>query len=118
MKNYEEMSFEELSELESGTILSDYYNDSVRVLIMRGPNDLTCYLGITENHPLAGFDYDNLPIDCHGGLTFSGKGDGRFRPLGFYWYGWDYGHLGDKSFYDLKYGREGLGEEMSGELGL
>ena len=102
MNNYEEMTFEKLAELESGTILADYYDDGVRILIMRGPASITCYLGVPKNHPLAGFYYDNIPLDCHGGLTFSGEGNKKIWPDGFYWYGFDYAHLGDKSFYNLR----------------
>ena len=97
-----ELTFEELSKLESGTILVDDYENGVRYLIMRGPCSLCAYVGVPSDHPLAGKDYDDVPLDCHYGLTFSGEGgDEDFRPAGWYWYGWDYGHSGDKAFYDV-----------------
>ena len=96
------MTFEELAKLESGTILKDWYEDGVRYLIMRGPSALCAYFGVPLDHPLAGHDYDDLPVECHCGLTFAGEGDGEMRPDGVYWYGWDYAHSGDKSFYDLE----------------
>jgi len=103
MKNtkYEKMNFAELSKLKSGTILADWFDGGIRILILRGPAALTCYLGISENHPLAGFDYDSLSfISAHGGLTFGGRGKkDTLWPEGFYWYGWDYGHCEDKSFF-------------------
>jgi hypothetical protein len=95
-------TFEELAKDKSGTIYEDWYEDGIRCLIMRGPGALCGYLGIPKDHPLAGRSYDDIPLQVHGGLTFSGEGD-SWRPKGFYWYGWDYGHVGDKSFYDLKY---------------
>ena len=80
-----------------GCVVKDWYENGVRRLIMniRGSH-FTQYVGIPENHPLAGFSYENLPIDCHGGLTFSSKGKKETKfPEGFWWYGWDYSHLGD-----------------------
>ena len=102
------MTFEELAKLKSGTILKDWYDDGIRYLIMRGPCALCAYFGIPIDHPLAGSSYDDLPVGCHGGLTFGSEGDGEMRPAGFYWYGWDYAHSGDKSFYNLDDGYEGL----------
>jgi len=37
---------------------------------------------------------ENL-IDVHGGLTFSGKGDGKQRPAGYWWFGFDCAHAFD-----------------------
>lgn len=70
----------------------------VIVLSMGGRNFCT-YIGLPIDHPLAGYHHDLLPVGCHGGLTFSGEGDGKYRPEGYYWYGWDYGHAGDKTWY-------------------
>jgi hypothetical protein len=57
------------------------------------------YIGIEENHPLAGFDYEDIPIDVHGGLTYSQIGNDEYLPKGYYWYGWDYAHSGDYAVY-------------------
>ena len=100
------MTFEELAKFESGTILKDWFDNGVRYLIMRGPAALCAYFGVPLDHPLAGFGYDDLPVDCHCGLTFGSEGDGEMRPAGVYWYGWDYAHSGDKSFYDIEYGTD------------
>lgn len=81
-------------------IYRDWFDEGVRCLIMSGGASLCAYIGVPINHPLAGFDYDNLAIDCHGGLTFSGEGDGKIWPQGYWWYGWDYAHSGDYSFYN------------------
>ena len=99
----EELSFKELAGLESGTILEDAYENGVRYLIMRGPCALCAYVGVPLDHPLAGKDYDSIPLDCHYGLTFAKEGaEDNYRPAGWFWYGWDYGHSGDRAFYDLK----------------
>lgn len=49
-----------------------------------------------RNTRLRGMYYDNVNIECHGGLTFSGE----FSPLTCekgWWIGWDYGHCWDYS---------------------
>jgi hypothetical protein len=92
--------FKEIGPLPVGTILRDWHDDGVRIIITRGPLHPCVYLGIPLDHPLAGHDYENLPIDCHGGLTFADKGDGKYRPKGYYWYGYDYGHCNDFMFCD------------------
>jgi hypothetical protein len=91
--------FETCKAAKTGTIFLDRFDEGVRFLIMRGPCSLCAYLGIPEAHPLAGKSYDDLPVQCHGGLTFAGKSSGSF-PEGFFWYGWDYAHCGDQAMYD------------------
>lgn len=73
----------------------------IRFIVVSLHSHFTAYLGIHESHPLAGESYDNLNIDCHGGLTFSGEGNESIRPKGFYWYGWDYAHCGDLTFFGI-----------------
>lgn len=100
-----EKTFEELAVDERGTVYIDAFEEGVRYLIVRGGGSLCAYLGIPMAHPLAGKDYDDLPLDCHGGLTFGSEGDEHAgRKKGWYWYGWDYAHSGDKSFYDFDLG--------------
>ena len=81
-----------------GHVFLDRHEDGVRFLIMRGPAALCAYVGVPESHPLAGQEYDNLPLDCHGGLTYSRAG-AKHWPAGWYWYGWDYAHSGDYATY-------------------
>ncbi len=49
--------------------------------------------------PIADVKYEDLEenVHVHGGLTFSGEGDGELRPTGFYWFGFDCAHAGDYS---------------------
>jgi hypothetical protein len=112
------MNFKELAELESGTILEDGYENDVRYLIMRGPCALCAYVGVPEDHPLAGKDYDDLPMSVHGGLTFARAGKGETWPANWYWYGWDYGHLGDRALYDLDRGLDKGNTEWTPEMVL
>ncbi len=47
--------------------------------------------------------YDDIDIDCHGGLTFGQKikekDNWSQKFTEGYWIGWDYGHVGDSSRY-------------------
>jgi hypothetical protein len=96
-------TYEELKAVEVGHIFADDYHEGIRYVVMRGPASITGYLGLPKDHPLvAGApDYDDLPLDIHGGLTYSGGGD--FLPKGCHWWGWDHAHLGDKCLYDVSY---------------
>ena len=76
---------------------------------------LNGYVGVPLRHPSAGSKMEKLGfgsgrmidvkyhdmeehIDVHGGLTFSGEGEGgELRPKGFYWFGFDCAHAGDYS---------------------
>lgn len=86
--------------LAGGTVLRDYLEDGVRVLLLRSTGSICVYLGVPLTHPLAGFSYDDIPLDCHGGLAFSKEGDGRRWPQGFWWYGYDYSHAGDQPLFE------------------
>lgn len=94
---------------EVGHVFYDEFDEGVRLIILRGPNSLCAYLGVAAAHPLAGYDYDDLPISAHGGLTYAGTGvhgDGET-----YWYGWDYAHSGDRATYDyITPGRAAMAE--------
>lgn len=98
-----EQTWDALVAMESGTILKDSFDEGVRTLIMRGRRALCAYVGIPLGHPLAGHNYDDIPIPCHGGLTYAGEGSEGYRPVGFYWYGWDYAHFGDRAFFDFDF---------------
>jgi len=95
--------FKELIKHKVGTIYIDSYQDGVRYIIMRGTASLCAYVGIPLDHPLAGFNYNDIPLnDVHGGLTFGREGNG-LRPKGWFWYGWDYAHSGDLCFYSIEH---------------
>lgn len=111
-------TFEQVKKDKLSTVYYDWFDEGVRCLIVRGPASLCAYFGIPIDHPLANKPYDDLPLDVHGGLTFSGEGEDKFRPKDFWWYGWDYGHTGDKSTYDslVLDGKEWTPEEVKGEV--
>lgn len=90
----------DISAAKAGTIYKDVYDEGLRFIIMKGGSSLCAYLGVSIDHPVSGFAYDDMPIDCHYGLTFSGD-DNKNLPSGYWFYGWDYAHSGDYcDFYD------------------
>jgi len=116
MAKEELYSWEQISKAESGTVFLDRFEDGLRFLIMKGGSSLCAYAGIPITHPLAGFGYDDIPVEAHGGLTFSGEGGAKNSkgvatwPEGFWWYGWDYAHAGDYCDY---YDKLSFGERMN-----
>jgi hypothetical protein len=54
------------------------------------------YVKIVPDHKYYGKNYDEIPVDVHGGLTFSDeiKDDDNFGSEG-YWVGFDTAHFGD-----------------------
>jgi len=94
-------TWNELLEMEVGTILVNYVTkDNINVLIVRSSCSICAYLGVSDGHLLDGMDYDDIRISCHGGLTYCTKGNGDLFPKGYYFFGWDYAHLGDAVFYN------------------
>lgn len=55
-----------------------------------------CYILLDKNNKYYGKDYDDIPLDVHGGLTFSSF-ENQFIDNGDkYIIGWDYAHFGDR----------------------
>ena len=106
----------DLLKYEKHTIVADFFHEKVRCLITRDRTHWCAYVGVPQNHPLAGFDYSEIPLDCHWGLDFAKLGDGKFRPKGFYWYGWSYDHCDDATEIRLEYGNKWTLKELMGEV--
>ena len=58
------------------------------------------YILLPEGHKYHGIDYDEIPLRCHGGLTYSNdhllkRSHGNLAENGEWVIGWDYAHLGD-----------------------
>jgi hypothetical protein len=99
-KNDQKHAYELTISKKEVKIVADWFDGGVRIIIMSLHSHFTVYFGIPENHPLAGFSYNDLPISVHGGLTFAHKGDDKYLPVGFFWYGWDYAHVGDFTYFE------------------
>ncbi len=77
-------------------ILLDTEEVGLRIIIISYGTHPCAYVGVPENHPIAGYDCDDLSfMNVHGGFTFSRKGDRKPLPKGYWWYGWDYAHCDD-----------------------
>ena len=52
-----------------------------------------------SDHKYAGHHYNSIPIECHGGLSYSESwlrtSSSTVYEDGGWWIGWDYGHPGD-----------------------
>lgn len=80
-----------------------WYNEFPCVVVMQDMGFRCGYVGLKEGNAYYGKHYDDIPVDCHGGLTYS---EG-FLPVledswdnkDLWWIGFDTGHLGDG--YDL-----------------
>jgi hypothetical protein len=66
----------------------------LRALVLRGPFCFCAYVGVQADHTLAGLE--EFDFECHWGITWKSWGDDEFLPAGWYWWGWDYGHAGDR----------------------
>ena len=55
---------------------------------------IAAVMGIPKGHIAYDKDYDDLPINVHGGLTY-----GQFGEDGLKWFGFDCAHAGDATTY-------------------
>ena len=58
------------------------------------------YVGIPRIHKYYGRDYDSIPVDCHGGLTYGGYKYPIDDNCKYYYIGFDFAHLGDGYDFD------------------
>lgn len=66
------------------------------------------YVHLTQDNDYFGFDYDQIPVTCHGGLTYASDLDDEWV-IGF-----DCAHYGDlQPFYsEMEYYRNGIYRDM------
>ena len=69
------------------------------------------YVGLPKGHKYYGVNYDEIPISCHLGLTYSDYSLSMQDDKNTYWIGFDCGHCCDG--YDLEKLDEYFGEEPS-----
>lgn len=82
--------------LRKWNIKANFANDSINRLDTRYCVSLGI-IGLPEDHPYYNVDYEAIPIDCHGGLTYGSNNHNTVTELrdNGYFIGWDYGHYGD-----------------------
>lgn len=72
-------------------------DEGFHALIIRSNFGHLCgYVGVPGNHSKYGFDYENMDIGTHCGLTYSKSGIIEYEEDPSYWYfGFDCAHYGD-----------------------
>lgn len=80
------------------------------------------YVAVPKEHPAWGQDYETLPIEVHGGLTFGQQGSDDpeksedFPNTSLYWFGFDTSHAGDwVDFGSDRGGRKWTAEDVAKE---
>ena len=101
-------TFEEVASDPEASVYYYSEHDGVQILVARGPMSLCSYYGVLlRGRPRNMPGYEELNASVHGGFTFGGswvKWKGAPKEFwrcvdGYFWYGWDYAHYGDKSFW-------------------
>lgn len=74
------------------------------MIVRNSMGSLCGYVAVDRNHPDFGKDYNDVPVDVHGGLTYADKCSHVIchvpepgKPDDVWWLGFDCAHLGDLS---------------------
>ena len=96
------MTWKELIEAKTGTVLQHGEHAGIEYYIVRGPVSVVAYIRIPEGSAYLDKGYDDVDLDVHGGLTYMGtkwwEGDVE-GSTGSLYFGWDYGQWWDRCFY-------------------
>jgi hypothetical protein len=102
----------------------EFEHAGLKCLIFRTPElgNLCGYAGVSKGHVCYGIDGESLPyedlssVSVHGGLTFSGQGEDPWRPVGYWWLGFDCAHYMDlvPQMYELELEWYGKARAMEG----
>lgn len=92
-------------------ILAHGFYNKIEYWVINYGNHPCAYLGFPEGHKFYNKHYDDLEIDCHGGLTFSGMKGFSNKWL----IGWDYAHFLDYTFFQPE-GHQWTTEEIIKEI--
>lgn len=112
--NYKEMEYGERRIID--VLLKGAYKDYEFVILNLGTHP-TAYVRIPKNNKYYEKGYDDIEVECHGGLTFA-RQDFHFNPIvvkDSWWIGWDYAHYDDYSDYTT-YGKKWTTEEIFKEV--
>ena len=83
-------------------VLEKGYTDGYHWVIVSYGTHPCAYVGLPKGHKFYGVHYDNIPINTHGGLTFSDNELKINEPeIKVWWIGWDYSHAGDYVGYTM-----------------
>ncbi len=96
---YRDYTFEDLAKLKQNTTVLKWEDGIFKCIIVRSFASLCAYIGIPAYHKINDIPNFEEGIECHWGITFNQLCDELGK--GYMWYGWDYAHSGDYSFYDF-----------------
>lgn len=89
------MNFIEEQMKQEGDVRFEFDGFQCRMIRQMGGGGFLCgYVMLPKENKFHGANYEDIPIDCHGGLTFSGQ---LRNDTENYWIGFDCAHLGDIS---------------------
>lgn len=99
-------------------LVDDTYKDIQYVVLNIRGSHPCCYVNLPEDHPwtklliTVGNDYYDIPVECHGGLTFASDhlyveyhlNESKTmkivdKVISGNWIGWDYAHAEDYTWY-------------------
>lgn len=84
----------------------DFRHAGFACFLLRNHHGAWCgYVGVPSTHPAHGKNYDDVDVQCHGGLTYSAACDGERichmpqpgEPDDLWWFGFDCWHFRDAS---------------------
>lgn len=99
-------------------LVSGTYNGYEYAIVSYGTHPCA-YIKLPEGHKYYGLGYDKIPVECHGGLTYSSNTFHVIPENIGWWIGWDYNHGGDyyDAFFPLKsYGKKWTTTEILEEV--
>jgi len=77
--------------LEKPLILAKGTSNGHEFMIISWGTHPCSYIKIPKTSKLIRLGYEDIPLSCHGGLTFAGE----HKQFKGYWLGWDYSHCDD-----------------------
>jgi hypothetical protein len=75
-----------------GTILEKGVMNDINYAVIRSTLCICVYVGVPWEDKIASLDYNDIPVNPPGGLTFKSTKNTNFLPQYLCWFGWDYGH--------------------------
>lgn len=73
-------------------ILDNGLYKGYKYVIVSFGTHLCTYVKLSQEHKYYGVKYDDIPITCHGGLTYSESYLAVIYDASGWWIGWDYAH--------------------------
>lgn len=80
----------------------DVMHNGIRCVVLFVRTHRCGYVCVPKNNPAYKMDYEDIPLEVHGGLTFASDTLSEIKPTpGDYWIGFDCAHAGDAMTGDI-----------------